>query len=427
MTDPMPAPADVTCRIAVLSFHTSPLEQPGGGDSGGMNVYIRKVAAEMAGRGVMSDIFTRRTSPDEPALTEVAPGVRVFAVDAGPARPVHKERLPRLVDRFVDEVDAIAASQPAYEAIHAHYWLSGVAGMALKERWGVPLVTSFHTLARVKDSARSGEDPEPLFRRRGEDRLVRASDRIVASTDIERDQLIDLYDCRTESVDVVYPGVDLGRFKPGDRAAARSRWGLGPEPTVLFAGRLQPLKGPHIALGAIARLRRMVPDAHLLIAGDESPRGSWGERMRLHLRARRYGVTRRTTFLEPVPHDDLPDLYRAADAVVIPSASESFGLVALEAAACGTPVVATAVGGLRRLVQDGQTGYLVRRRTSSAFARALSRVLADPEARDRLGTNAVALAQRFPWSATAEGLLEVYASVTACEGVRRALLARAGA
>jgi D-inositol-3-phosphate glycosyltransferase len=429
MTDPdlTPQPIDEaiaralqpSCRVAVLSLHTSPLEQPGAGDSGGMNIYIRKLAAELAQRNVCTDVFTRRTSPDEPEVQNVMPGVRVIAVQAGPPRAVHKERLPMLVRRFAD---AIAARPDGpYDLVHAHYWLSGMAGGWLKRRWDVPLIVSFHTLARVKDASKTGEHPEPMFRKSGEDRVVRTADRIVAATDIERAQLLELYGADGGRVDVVPPGVDLDVFVPEGRTRSRERFGFGDAPTIVFVGRLQPLKGAHVALAAMARLKRMVPDARLVIAGGDSPRGRRGERMRLALAARRLRVVRRVEFIEPLPHDQLADLYRAADVVVIPSASESFGLVALEAAACGTPVVATAVGGLRRLVHDGHTGYLVARRSPGEFAAALSRVLADPATRERLGANAVRLARAFPWTRTADGLLRSYASVMACQGVQRAL------
>lgn len=412
---------DDACRVAVLSVHTSPLEQPGAGDSGGMNVYIRRVADEMAAVRVASDVYTRRTDPDEPDVRGVAPGVRVFSVPAGPPRPVHKERLPRLIPSFTDLVEARAARAASYNVIHAHYWLSGVAGAELKERWGIPLVVSFHTLARVKDGSNTGEAPEPMFRKRGEDRVIAAADRIIAPTETERSQLIDLYGADASRILVVPPGVDLSRFRPGDRAAARSRFGFGDAPTIVFVGRLQPFKGTDIAVDALARLRRLVPDARLVIAGGDSPRGSRGERVRLNVRARVLGVADRVSFLEPLPHADLPDLYRAADVVVVPSASESFGLVALEASACGTPVVASAVGGLRTVVRDGETGYLVRR-DPTAFAAAVSRVLADRDARDRMGERAVRHAERFPWSRTADGIIEGYAQVTDCPNVRRALI-----
>ncbi len=408
---------DPSCRVAVLSVHTSPLELPGSGDAGGMNVYIREVAEEMASRGVRSDIFTRRTDPDEPGVVEMAEGVRVFSVRAGPERPVHKDRLPTLVRRFADSISEVGP----YDVIHAHYWLSGVSGAYLKTSWAAPLVVSFHTLARVKDVASIGESPEPIFRKRGEDRVIRAADRIIAPTEIERAQLLELYGADPASIYVVPPGVDLDRFTPGDREAARRRLGFGDDPTVVFVGRLQPFKGVDVAVQALAHLRKMVPDARLVIVGGDSPRGSRGERMRLRLAARRLGVSDRLRFLEPVTHAKLPDLYRAADVVVVPSASESFGLVALEAAACGTPVVATAVGGLRLTVRDGETGYLVGSRDPASFAAALSRVLADPSARERLGANAVRLARRFPWSSTTNGILETYASVMACPDVKRVL------
>jgi D-inositol-3-phosphate glycosyltransferase len=405
------------CRIAVLSVHTSPLELPGSGDAGGMNVYIREVALEMARRGVQSDVFTRRTNPDEPEVTQLAPGVRVYAVHAGPQRPVHKELLPRLVRRFAEGV----ATYGPYDVVHSHYWLSGVAGAYLRRRWDVPHVVSFHTLARVKDAASPGDPPEPVFRKRGEDRVVRSADRITAPTETERRQLVELYGADGSRVHVAPPGVDLDRFKPGDRAAAKRRFGFSDDPLVVFVGRLQPFKGTDIAVDALGHLERLVPDARLAIVGGDSPRGSRGERMRLRLAARRLGVSDRLRFMEPVQHDELPELYRAADVVVVPSASESFGLVALEASACGTPVVATAVGGLRSLVNDGESGYLVRRRDPKSFAAALSRVLADPGTQDRLGANAVRVARRFPWSRTTDGILESYASVMACPDVRRAL------
>ncbi len=409
--------AESSCRVAVLSVHTSPLELPGAGDAGGMNVYIREVAEEMARRGVSSDIFTRRTSPDEPGIVEVGPGVRVLSVSAGPARPVHKDRLPTLTRRFAESIAEIGP----YDVVHAHYWISGVSGAYLSRAWNAPLVVSFHTLARVKDAVSTGAPPEPIFRKRGEARVIGAADRIIAPTETERGQLVELYGADPTIIHVVPPGVDLTRFSPGDKAAAKRRFSFGDDPTVVFVGRLQPFKGTDLAVQALAQLRRMVPDARLVIVGGDSPRGSRGERIRLRLTARMLGVADRVHFLEPVPHGELPELYRAADVVVVPSASESFGLVALEAAACGTPVVASAVGGLRLTVRDGETGYLVGARDPSDFAAALSRVLDDPSARDRLGANAVQLARRFPWVRTADGILETYASVTACPDVQRAL------
>jgi D-inositol-3-phosphate glycosyltransferase len=371
----------------------------------------------MARRGVQSDIFTRRTDPGDPEVTELVPGVRVFAVHAGPPRPVHKELLPRLVRRFAEGV----APYGPYDVIHSHYWLSGVAGSYLRDAWDAPHVVSFHTLARVKDVASPGDPPEPLFRKRGEDRVIASADRVIAPTETERGQLIDLYEARVPNIYVAPPGVDLDRFAPGDRAAAKRHFGFSDDPLVVFVGRLQAFKGTDIAVAALGHLKRLVPDARLAIVGGDSPRGSRGERVRLRLAARRLGVSDRLRFMEPVPHTELPELYRAADVVVVPSASESFGLVALEASACGTPVVATAVGGLRSIVRDGDTGYLVTRRDAKSFAAALSRVLADPGCQDRLGTNAARLARRFPWARTTDGILEAYASVMACPDVRRAL------
>ena len=409
--------SDPSCRVAVLSVHTSPMEAAGSGDAGGMNVYIREVAAEMARRGVSSDIFTRRSDPDTPEIQHLFDGVRVINVKAGPVRPVHKDLLPRLVRRFTEAVSPYGP----YDVLHAHYWLSGVAGAQLKTIWNVPLVVSFHTLARVKDVASPGDPPEPIFRKRGELRVIREADRIIAPTDTEREQLIEYYDADPTRIFVAPPGVDLDRFVPGDRELAKKRFGFSNDPLVVFVGRLQAFKGTDIAVDAMGHLKRMVPDAQLAIVGGDSPRGNRGERVRLRLAALRLGVSDRLRFMEPVGHDDLPELYRAADVVVVPSASESFGLVALEASACGTPVVATAVGGLRLIVRDGESGYLVERRDPKSFAAALSRVLADPGAQHRLGSNAVRLAHRFPWTRTADGILDAFASVTACPDIKRAL------
>jgi D-inositol-3-phosphate glycosyltransferase len=410
-----------SCRVAVLSLHTSPLEQPGTGDSGGMNVYVRKVATEMARLNVSSDIYTRRTSPAEPEVRSVAEGVRVFAVRAGPERPVHKDRLGRLAGRFAAAVAERAALEGPYDIVHAHYWLSALAGLRLRERWGTPLVVSFHTLARVKEALGSGDDPEPSARKEGEEQVVGNADGLIAATELERAQLAELYGASLERTSVVPPGVDLELFRPSGRESSRARLGFGPQPTVAFVGRLQRLKGVQLALESFVRVRRMVPDAQFVITGGDSPRGRRGERTRLRLLARRLGISQAVRFLDPLPHEELPDLYRAADTIVIPSESESFGLVALEAAACGTPVVASAVGGLEVVVRDGETGYLVRRRDPGAFAAALSRTLADPHGRERLGRNAVRLASRFPWSVTARELLGVYGQVMACPGAIRAL------
>lgn len=408
------------CRVAVLSLHTSPVEQPGTGDSGGLNVYVRKVAEAMGRNGVLSDIYTRKTSPNDPEVRTLAPGVRVLAVPVGPARRLSKERLPHLAQDFAEEVARRALVEGPYDVVHAHYWLSGMAGGILSERWGVPLIASFHTLARVKELIGDTEPAEPPVRTEGETYVINAAARVIASTELERAQLTELYGAAPDRVAVVPPGIDLELFRPEGRDAARRRMGFGAEPTVVFVGRLQPLKGAHVALQTMARLRRMVPDARLVIAGDDSPRGR-GERARLRLTARRLGIGANVTFMDPLPHEELPTLYRAADALILPSASESFGLVALEASACETPVVASAVGGLRLIVRDGETGYLVPGRDPDGFAAALSRILADPRVRRRLGGNGVRLARRYPWSATARGLLEAYASVMACPGVRRVL------
>ncbi|MCB0964113.1 MAG: glycosyltransferase [Acidimicrobiales bacterium] len=391
-------------ELAVLSLHSSPLAQPGTGDSGGMNVYVRELAAALAQSGVSTTVYVRRWSDDMPELVEVEPGFRVVHVEAGP-RDLPKEALGEVVDTFADGVEAHLRRRPV-DVLHANYWLSGVAGHRLKHRLDLPLVSTFHTLARVK--AETG-DPEPQRRVDAESEVIGCSDVIVANSEEEVAQLIGHYGADPDRIRVVAPGVEHAYFSPGDRGGARRALGIGDHPVLLFVGRIQPLKGLRVAVGALAELGRS--DAELVVVGGPSGRDGDAELATVRALAAQLGVADRVRFVPPQPHHLLSTYYRAADLVVVPSRSESFGLVALEAAACGVPVVAAAVGGLRTLVEDGRTGLLVDRRDPTVFAEAAGRILDDADLAARLGAAAAARARGFTWSVAAARLRRIYADL----------------
>ncbi|MFK3985503.1 D-inositol-3-phosphate glycosyltransferase [Micromonospora sp. NPDC050397] len=408
-------------RIATLSVHTSPLDQPGTGDAGGMNVYIVEVARRLADAGVEVEIFTRATASDLPPVVEMAPGVLVRHVTAGPFEGLAKEELPGQLCAFTNGVLRAEAAHPPgwYDLIHSHYWLSGHVGWLAKERWGVPLVHTAHTLAKVKNSRLAdGDRPEPKSRMIGEEQLVAEADRLVANTAVEARDLISRYGAEPARVAVVEPGVDLDRFRPATgsvdagRLAARRRLGL-PEYgyVVAFVGRIQPLKAPDVLMQAVAALRDRDPSIAeqltVVIAGGPSGSGLDQPTALIEL-ATSLGIGDSVLFRPPYTGEDLPALYRAADLVAVPSYTESFGLVALEAQACGTPVVAAAVGGLVTAVRDGVSGILVDGHDPVDWARTLSGLLAAPGRRAALAEGAVRHAQNFSWTRTAENLLAVY-------------------
>ena len=402
-------------RIATLSVHTSPLHQPGTGDAGGMNVYIVEVSKQLAALNVEVEIFTRTTTGELPASVELAPGVLVRHITAGPYGGLLKEDLPGQLCAFTSGVLRTEAFRDPghYGLIHSHYWLSGQVGWLAKERWGVPLVHSMHTLAKVKNAAlAAGDTPEPLSRLIGEDQVIAAADRLIANTAEEAGQLVRRYTADPDRVSIAHPGVDLETFTPGDQFAARKGLGLPQDaPVLLFVGRIQPLKAPDILLRAAAEMRAADPEryAGLIVAVVGGPSGTGlAEPHQLAALARRLGIADRVRFVKPQSQAGLAEWYRAADLTVVPSYNESFGLVAIESQACGTPVVAARVGGLTTAVNDGVSGVLIDGHDPVDYARVCADLLDHPEQLDRMRTGARCYAEGFGWKATAERTLEAY-------------------
>ncbi|MEU9038338.1 D-inositol-3-phosphate glycosyltransferase [Streptomyces sp. NPDC048352] len=396
----------------MLSVHTSPLHQPGTGDAGGMNVYMVQLSRALAEQGIEIDLFTRCRGEERPAGEALGPGLRVRHLEAGPRAALPKEDMPALVLPFSL---ALLKEQRRYDLVHSHYWLSGQAGRIAAAGWRIPLVHTAHTLARVKNAALAdGDAPEPELRIRGEHQVVGSADRLIANTADEAQALRELYGADARRTEIVRPGVDLRTFGPGrGRAAARARLGLPADAFVpLYAGRIQPLKGPDVMVRAIAELLREVPELRrrtiVPVVGGNSGAGPRGEAWEL---VRELGVSDVLRHCPPVPQAELARWYRAADVLVVPSRSESFGLVALEAQACGTPVLASAVGGLPTAVRDGVTGLLVRGNDPVRYARHLRWFAEHPQAAAVMGRAAVRHAREMSWQAAAARTLEVYRDV----------------
>ncbi|WP_346433734.1 D-inositol-3-phosphate glycosyltransferase [Nonomuraea composti] len=407
-------------RVATISMHTSPLDQPGTGDAGGMNVYIVESAKRLAQLGVEVEIFTRATARDLPPVAELAPGVLVRHLTAGPYEEMDRADLPAQLCAFLSEVLRTEAMYDPgrYDVIHSHYWLSGQVGWLAKERWGVPLVHTMHTMAKVKNLLLAqGDKPEPQARVVGEQQVVDIADRLVANTADEARELIDLYGAPEQRVAVVNPGVNLTLFQPASQGAARHRLGLPQDAHVLlFVGRIQPLKAPDVLLRAASRMLIDDPSlrSRLVVACVGGPSGNGLARPSLLTDlAAELGIPDVVRLVPPAPQEELADWYRAADVTVVPSYSESFGLVALESQACGTPVAAAAVGGLRTAVRDGVSGLLVNGHDPAQWAQVLRRFITEPRWRDQLSQGARAHATAFGWQATASQLIQVYAGALA--------------
>ena len=414
-------------RLAVLSLHTSPLAQPGTGDGGGMNVYVRELTAALARTGVACDVFTRAWSSDLPPVVEVEPGLRVHHVPAGPAENVPKEALPAVVEEFTANVlGRMAAATGSggteggglpYTSVHANYWLSGLSGHVIKHELNLPLVCTFHTLDRVKAESMPEEVEADMPHRRAEAEasIIECSDAVLASCSVEADQIASLYGGEPGRIRLVPPGVDHAFFGPGHRPQARRALGLPLDGRLLlFVGRIQPLKRADVAIEALAELRAAGGEPYRLVVVG-GPSGPHGEKslQSLHDVADARGVRELVHFIEPQPHELLSSYYRAADVCLVPSRSESFGLVALEAAACGTPVVASAVGGLTTLVDDGHTGFLVDEPDPRAYAAAVRRVFDRPLGPERLSTASVLRARLYTWRAAAATLVELHDELAA--------------
>lgn len=426
-------PETVPRRVAMLSVHTSPLEQPGTGDAGGMNVYIVETAKRMARRGTQVEIFTRATTSDLPPIAELAPGVLVRHVTAGPFEGLSKNDLPGQLCAFAAGLMRTEARQEPgwYDLVHSHYWLSGQVGWLAADRWCVPLVHTMHTMAKVKNARLAeGDTPEPPGRVIGEEQVVEAADRLLANTQAEARELIELYDADPGRVAVVPPGVDLDLFTPGGpdgQIAARRRLGLATDvDLLLFVGRIQPLKAPDVLLRAVAQMLVDRPErrSRLRVAVLGGPSGTGLEHPEELARlVGELGLGDVATLAPPVPRLVLADWYRAADLVAVPSYSESFGLVALEAQACGTPAVAARVGGLATAVRDGVSGLLVDGHDPRVWAGSLAGLLDDPVRRSAMQLAAVGHAGRFSWDATVEATLQVYAAARARSARLRGLAA----
>lgn len=400
-------------RVAMLSLHTSPLAPLGRtADAGGMNVYVRELARELGKRGLIVDIFTRWTDPTTPWIFPLSEQVRIVHIKAGPIAKVHKHDLFQYIPEFVRRVQQFTEhEQHGYDVIHSHYWLSGVAGMRLAETWDIPHLTMFHTLARLKQQARP-EERESSLRIEYEGRIITNVDQIAVATPHEREQITRIYGISPQRMTVVPCGVDLQQFKPLDRTQARASLGLNGKSVLLFVGRPDPLKGGELLIQAAQLLRQ--PATVVMVGGslEGDP-----ELERLQALARKQGLDDKVHFVGAIPQEDLPRFYSAADLVVIPSHYESFGLVAVEALACGTPVIATKVGGLQYIVQDGKNGFLIPWRCAGLFAEQIEAILSDPTLLEQLRAAARPSVTSYSWRSVAAQIRQIYYRLTAAQRI----------
>ena len=400
----------MTLRVAILSVHTCPLAALGGKETGGMNVYVRATARELGRMGVHVDVFTRSQNPGIRRVVELGTGARVIHLPAGPEAPMAREVVHRHLPEFVDGVEAHRRAEGLeYDLIHGHYWLSGVAGLALRESWGVPLVQMFHTLGRLKNSvAKTLAEVEPEIRLSEEDRIVRLADRVVAANVVERAHLAWYYGASTDRIAVIPCGVDTELFRPMPQVEAKRLLALPPDPLLLYVGRLQPIKGLETLLEAMTALDGA---AQLLIVGGDQDEPENGHADYLRERVSVLGLRERVSFLGAQPQERLRLFYAAADATVMPSYYESFGMVALEAMACGSPVIASRVGGLTTTVRDGVTGFLVPEGDAGALAERVALLLEDRGRRAQLGREAQRWAAEHRWPCVAEAVCRLYSDL----------------
>ncbi len=403
---------DSRLRVAVISMHTSPTAPLGRQANGGMNVYVREVCAAFSDRGIATDVFTRAQSDEDPKIEQLAPLSRVIYLDAG--RDLDKYSLYREVPHFTSQVLQFGQREgTTYDLLYSHYWLSGEVACLLRPRLAPAWAHTAHTLGLVKNKRLAGgARPEPPLRIAIEGDIARHADLMITSTLDESEALVQQYGADPARVEVVAPGVDLATFRPIDRAEARAKIGADAGPLLLFVGRLERLKGVDIAIRALALLRaRGYAGARFLVLGEDSRDGDESEKDRLKAVASDLGVRDAVEFVGSVAHHELPYFYAAADVCVMPSYSESFGLVGLEAQASGCPVVASDVSGLRSVVREGVTGFLIAGDDPADYADRIDRLLADRELARQMGSRGQLLAQRFSWSRTAGRLAELFTSL----------------
>jgi len=395
------------CRLALLSFHGCPVARLGEKDTGGMNVYVLQLAREFARKGIEVDVFTRYHDPDDPKIVELETGARVIHLNAG-SYDAAKEDLFDYIPEFLSELYSFQKSEgTTYDLVHSHYWLSGRVGMTLSRTWNVPHVATFHTLAQTKLRARVGER-EPARRSTVESLVMQDADAIIVSTEEEKQDVVRLYNDHPQKVTVIPAGVNLDTFKPVNKQIARHRVGIHENQVILYAGRIEPLKGIDVLLKAAALLDN-TDDTRVLIVGGNP--GSDTELDRLKALTSELGIDKMVTFTGSVKQNELPNYYSAANVFVLPSHSESFGLAALEAMACGTPVVVSRVGGLKTFIDSGETGYLVPWRCPEPFAQRLEMLLANPRLQEAMGEAARAKALQMGWGHAADRMLEFYSSL----------------
>jgi D-inositol-3-phosphate glycosyltransferase len=397
-------------------MHTSPTASLGRSANGGLNVYVSEVCNAFSDRGIATDVFTRKQSPDDPDFEVLAPHSRVIYLEAGLG--LDKYSLYHEVPWFAAQIRQFAAEENiSYDLLYSHYWLSGEVACLLRPELSTGWAHIAHTLGLVKNQTlATGAVPEPPLRIQVEGELAQQADLLIASTADEANELVSLYHANPARVSVVEPGVDLTMFQPIDRAEARRNIGYGPERLLLFVGRLERLKGVDVAIRALALLQGQQPDARLLVLGDDARNGALSdgdesEMARLKAVASSLGVRDRVDFLGSVAHHELPYFYSAADVCIMPSYSESFGLVALEAQACGLPVVGAAASGLRSVVRDGASGYLLDTHDPEIYAERIGRLLAEPQLAEQMGRHGRQLAHRFSWTRTADRLQDLFEHV----------------